>query len=122
MNLREQAENDLAETLEGEFSLPVELVAPDGSEISARGQVIYDQIKINPSTGEEMIVNEPVITLRRSSLSRVPVAGEKWLIRYPQTPSETSALAQGVLSAARPPDGGASLGVIRLYPQKVKQS
>lgn len=122
MNLREQAENDLAETLEGDFSLPVQLVTPDGIEITARGQVIYDQVKINQATGEEMIVNEPVITLRRSSLSRVPLSGEHWLVRYPQSPSESAPLVSGVLSKTRPPDGGASLGVIRIYPQKVKQS
>ena len=129
MNLRERAESDLAITLEGEWGLPVELVDPAGNEIKTdisgnelRGQVIYEQIKINPNTGEEMVVNEPVITLRRSSLSRVPVAGEKWVIRYPGSPSESAEKVTGVLSPTRAPDGSTSLGIIRLFPQKVRHS
>ena len=128
MNMRERAESDLAITLEGEWGLPVELVDPNGNEITLdnngntlKGQVIYEQVKINPTTGEEMVVNEPVITLRRSSLSRIPIAGEKWLIRFPGRPAEDAEKVSGVLTATRPPDGGASLGIIRLYPQKVKQ-
>lgn len=129
MNLRERAESDLAITLEGEWGLPVELVDPAGNEIKTdisgnelRGQVIYEQTKINPNTGEEMIVNEPVITLRRSSLSRVPVAGEKWVIRYPGSPSENAVKVTGVLSPTHAPDGSTSLGIIRLFPQKVRQA
>jgi hypothetical protein len=127
-SLRETAEADLEITLEGEFGLPVELVDPDGNEINTSvhggtlmGQVLYEQIKINPNTGEEMVVNEPAIVLRRSSLSRIPLAGEKWFIRYPGTPSESAAKVQGVLTPTRAPDGSSSLGIIRLYPQKVKQ-
>ena len=130
MNLRERAERDLARTLEGEFNLPVELVDPDGNEITAslnddlglRGQIIYDTVKLNPDTGEEIVINNPVVSLRRSSLARVPEPGEKWLVRIPIEPSTTAAKQSFIKSPTRPPEGGRSLGFIRLYLQKAEQA
>ena len=130
MNLRERAERDLATTLEGPFSLPVELVDPDGNEITEslndadglRGQIIYDTIKLNPDTGDEMVVNKPVVSLRRSSLARVPAPGEVWFVRIPIDPSTTATKESFVIDADRPPEGGRSLGFIRIYLRKAAQS
>ena len=130
MNLRERVERDLARTLEGVFSLPVELVDPDGNEITAslnddlglRGQIIYDTVKLNPDTGGEIVINNPVVSLRRSSLARVPEPGEKWLVRIPIEPSTTAAKQNFIISPTRPPEGGRSLGFIRIYLQKAEQS
>lgn len=130
MNLRERAELDLARTLEGDFSLPVELVDPDGNEITAsindsgglRGQIIFDTVKLNPDTGEEMVLNSPVVSLRRSSLARVPEPGETWLVRIPTTPSVAAAKDDFVIDPSRPPEGGRSLGFIRLYLRRAEQS
>ena len=116
LNLREQAESDLSFTLEGAFGLPVTLIAPDGSiQDNLTGQVLYDTIKVNPETGEEMVVNNPVVSLRRSSLDRIPLPGEKWIVKIPVDPSTTATLEDFIIDQTRPPEGGRSIGFIRLY-------
>ena len=129
INLREQIESDLKYTLEGEFGLPVELKDPDGNVINTDlngdplvGQILFDYKKFNPDTGEEVIINEPVISLRITSLSRIPKAGEKWQIRIPTSPSSTATLDDYQIDTDRPPEGGKSIGFIRLYPRKLKQA
>lgn len=123
MNLRELAEKDLGRSLEGEWSLPVNLIDPDGARYDGlRGQVLFDIVRVNPETGEEVTVQTPVVTLRRSTLARVPAPGENWIVEIPATPSEAAAKVQHVLSPTRPPEGGASIGFIRLYLQAVEQA
>lgn len=116
VNLRELAETDLAVTLEGDFGLPVELVSPDGAvQTGLQGQILYDTVSVNPETMEEVIVNDPIVTLRRSSLARVPKAGERWVVKIPTSPSLTTPVESFVLSNVSPPAGGASIGFIKLY-------
>jgi len=124
VNLRVQAERDLSVTLEDPdgFGLPIVLIDPDGIvyEKSANdpdqdlsGQIIYDTRVVNPETGLEMIVHKPVITLRRSSLSRIPVGGERWMARIPETPDPTAAKVLHTIEQA--PEDGKAIGFIRLY-------
>ena len=123
LNLREQAESDLSFTLEGAFGLPVTLIAPDGSiQDDLVGQVLYDTVRINPETGEEMVVNNPVVVLRRSSLDRIPLPGEKWIVKIPVDPSITATLEDFMIDETRPPEGGRSIGFIRLYLRRAQQS
>lgn len=130
VNLREKAESDLAVTLEKDFSLPVELTGPDGIPINTRvsdgsplvGQVLFDYVKVNPDTGQEMVVNLPVVSLRISSLSRVPKAGETWHMKIPNSPSTTATLENYIIDADRPPEGGKSIGFIKLYARRAIQS
>jgi hypothetical protein len=122
VNLRELVESDLEITLTGVWSLPVELTDPDGVVSSHRGQVLYDTVGLDPETGERIVVNNPVVSLRRSDLDRIPVAGERWHVRIPVQPSETAILADFVLDSTRAPEGGASIGFIRLYLMKAVQS
>lgn len=131
MSLRELVEQDLAQSLEdqNEWGLPVVLVAPDGVVYDTSvndptkalsGQVLYDTLVDNPETGGEMIVHKPVVTLRRSSLARVPAAGETWMVKIPTTPSTTASLETFFLDY--PSEEGGSIGFIRLYLTKTKQS
>lgn len=130
VNLRYQVESDLEFTLEGEWGLPVILIDPDGNEISKKagtiedlkGQILYDTIRHDTETGLPKVVNHPVVTLRRSSLARVPKAGEKWLIRIPVNPVPGAAIENFIIDPTRPPEGGASIGFIRLYLRKAIQS
>lgn len=123
MGLRERVERDLAVTLEGKWSLPVNLIDPEGTRTDGlRGQILYDIVRMNPETGEMTTVSTPVVSLRRSSLSRIPAPGETWLVEIPETPSETAPMIQFVISPVRPPEGGASIGFIRLYLQELEQS
>ncbi len=122
MGLRERAERDLAHTLEGRWSLPVNAVDPLGIRTEGiRAQVLYDIVRMNPDTGENMVVAAPVITLRRSTLARIPAPGENWFFEIPATPSETAEKIPYMMSPVRPPEGGSSLGFIRIYLQEVEQ-
>lgn len=130
VNLREQLEQDLGETLEGEWGLPVVLIDPDGViyDTSANdqakplvGQVLYGKREFNPDTGQDAFINQPIISIRVSSLARVPQNGEKWGIKIPTSPSTTAPLVDFIFEG-RPLEGGTSLGYIRIYPQKAAQA
>jgi hypothetical protein len=128
VNLRQQAESDLSKTLEGDFGLPVILVDPDGNTITQnlslttlKGQILYSTTRLDPETGEPIIVNNPVVTLRRSSLSRVPAPGERWLVRIPIDPTEGAAIVDFIIDQGRSPEGGRDIGFIRLYLRKASQ-
>lgn len=128
--MRERVERDLGLSLEGPWGLPVTLLSPDGvlqtlkkgATTPLLGQVLYDTLRMNPETGEEVVVSVPVVALRRSSLDRVPAAGENWIVSIPEAPSMTAAMRQYVLSSTKPPEGGLSVGFIRLYLQQVEES
>lgn len=124
MNLREQAEEDLFDSLEDSdgWGLPVILVDPDGVKYDKSandptadltGQILYDTTVYDPETGMNVIVSIPVVTLRRSSLARIPVAGEDWFVKIPETPDASAPKVSHVLERA--PQGGKSIGFIRLY-------
>jgi hypothetical protein len=130
VNLRELVESDLNDSLEGEYGLPVELTSPDGviqttkkgSTDLLQGQILYDQVLVDPASLEQAIVNLPIVTLRKSSLDRVPAAGETWHVRIPITPSASAAKVDFIASATRAPGGGGSIGFVKLYLQKAEQS
>lgn len=123
MNLRALAESDLSLTLEGDFGMMVNLIGPDGiRDDGLSGQVLYDTVRINPDTGEEIVVDMPVVTLRRSSLARIPVAGENWIVEIPETPRAGASMVQYAMSPTRSPEAGKSIGFIRIYLQAVEQS
>ena len=134
MNLREQVEKDLSFSLEGDWGLPVELISPDGVKYSTSenspdpenplplmGQVLYDQLKADPDTGEPITINNPIVVLRRTSLARIPADGETWSVRLPTKPSLSAALENFILSATRPHGGGQSIGYTKLYAQRIEQ-
>ncbi|MGD9157295.1 MAG: hypothetical protein PVG39_02720 [Desulfobacteraceae bacterium] len=128
-NLRAAVEKDLYDSLEGEFGLPVELISPDGeSQIYSKnnptellkGQVLYFSSRENPETGETIIVNNPVVSLRISSLDRVPQAGETWIIKMPLSPIEDADKTTLTFTPTRSPEHGTDIGFIRIYPQCIE--
>lgn len=120
-NLRVLAESDLGTTLEGDFALPVELIDPEGAEQSLMGQVLYDTTSLDPDTGEAITVNNPIVTLRRSTLTRIPQDGETWLVRIPITPSLTAPMDEFIASGVHSSGGGASIGYIKLHLTRAEQ-
>ena len=131
MNLRELAVSDLKRENIRDWGLPVQLIDPDGTRYTTDNetgetlkavQILYDYRKLDPGTGEEVTVHEPIVVMMKSSLSRIPVSGENWVIKMPIEPNESATLETRVLSKARAIEGGSSLGYIRLYPGKVIQS
>lgn len=102
-NLRLRMEQDLGTILEdytNGFALPVILKSPNTGltqEYSANdpdtprtipltGRVVYASFDFNADTGMPMRVDNPIVTLRTSSLDEVPQAGEIWAVEIPEKP------------------------------------
>jgi hypothetical protein len=131
-DLRAIIEADTYETLEGDFGLPVELLNPtDGIRQTnsvnnpteeLMGQIFYETMNMRPETGLDIVVHKPWVSLRRSSLERVPSAEDydDWIVRIPIRPSRTATKVSHRIH--RPPEGGESIGFIRLYLEKIEQS
>lgn len=128
-NLRAAIEKDLGESIEGEWKIDVELTDPDGNvqTMSANdptktlgGQVLYFSQPVNPITGEVMIVNMPVVSLRVSSLDRVPANGEKWFIRMQVSPLAGADKVSFVFTGTKAKEHGTDIGFLRIYPQKIE--
>jgi hypothetical protein len=129
MNLRALAESDLQYTIEGEYGMRVSLTAPDGTLINKdkngnplMARITYCQPRMDSNTGMMTIVDNPVVTLRRSSLTRIPATGENWKIVIPAGPREDAASVTYLLDSSRPSGQGKNLGIIRLYLIEVEQS
>ena len=125
MNLRALAESHLAQTLENSdhFGMPVVLVDPDGVVYdTVYGQILYDTRSVDSELGVEVLAHNPVVTLRKSSLTRVPLASERnrWAVKIPDSPREDASIETYLLG--RPSEDGCSIGFIRLYLTKVAQS
>lgn len=149
-NLRQLVEKDLSQTLEGEFKVPVELIGPDGQIYNTTenlivcgassaicggqnivsgvtsgelgGQVLYNTVRVNPDTGEAMVVNNPIIVLRQSSLRRSFISGENWVIRIPLNVTDFSQKTDFAFTATRAHEHSQSIGFVRIYPTRIKQS
>ena len=131
MNLRERAVIDAKSQNLKNWALPIELIDPDGivynidnetGEILKALQILYDRRSVNPDTGEIVIVHEPVVTVARSSLSRIPKSDENWYIKFPEDPTDPDTLTGYVFTPDRALEGGNSLGIMRIYPQEIEQS
>lgn len=129
-NLRQRAEQDLALTLEREFKVPVILIDPDGvthdtslnDGLPIGGQVLSDSVKFDPDTGDQIISSNPIVTLRRTSLPRVPLPGETWVVKIPVSPVAGAEIVDFVSDSTRSAEGGRTIGFIRLYLRKAVQS
>ena len=122
VNIRELAESDLSATLEGEFGLPVILTDPAGVQQTVEGQILYDTVTLDPETGNPVIDDNPIVTLRRASLNPIPQDGEKWFIEIPVTPSRSAATESFVFTPDKSINTGGSIGYIKLYLQKIEQT
>ena len=121
MDLRALAEKDLSQTVEGDFGTPVILVDPDGEHITEtiegdtlKGRVLWTRKETNLDTGEPVMVPSPLVTLRESSLSRVPKTGEKWLVKIPSGPRPGSPIVEYLIDFASVVEEGRNLGTINL--------
>lgn len=130
MNLRKHiATSGLKLSLEsGGFGLPVELIAPDGTEIKTnevgdklKGQVLYDADGIDPESGDLIVVEETTVTLRITALSRVPLAGENWGVKIPVNPAIPDVLTQFIVNTDKSLTNGRSIGFIKLFLKDAEQ-
>lgn len=129
-NLRVRAAQDARKLNVRDWGLLVELIDPDGKKYNTdiisgeplkSPMLTYDRTRIQPETGEEMTVAQPVLTLSRLSLERVPKPGETWTVRIQESPTSLI-MVDYIISPTRASEGGQSLEIIRLYLQKLEQS
>lgn len=131
MNLRECVENDLSISLEGDWGLYVELINPDGEIINVnqntgeklKGQVLFGTLETNMETGETLMIQNPNVSLRISSLADYPTKAtykNGWFARIPLTPSLSAPLVTHKIAEA--PLGGESIGFLTLFLEKAAQS
>ena len=124
MGLRALAEADLAVTLEDAdngFGLPIELISPDGERQTVNGQVLYDSV-VSDEAGAQTVIHKPVVTVRRSSLTRVPLPTDspRWACRIPSSPLDGADLASYIVEQA--PESGGTIGFLRLYLTRAESS
>ena len=129
-NLRVRAAEDARKLNVRDWGLPLELIDPDGKKYNTdivSGELLksplltYDRTRIIPETGEDMIVEEPIVVLSRLSLERIPEPGETWTVRIQESPT-SEIMIDYIISPTRAPEGGKSLELIKLYLQKIEQS
>jgi len=120
VDLRKLSEEFLAVSLEGDFSLPVEIQTPDGAVQTVRAQVLYDRTGEDPQTGETVYVTDPVVVVRRSSLNPLPAPGDRLVIRIPAAPREDADL-ETYFCFDQSFRGGSSLGLVRFYLTQTEQ-
>jgi hypothetical protein len=130
MGLRERVRRDCKILNNRDWGMPVILISPDGVTYDKdhvtglqlkAAQILYDYTRVNPNTGEDILVNEPVVVIHRDSLARIPLPGENWIVKIPLNANSTT-LTDYILTASRSPEGGQSIGFIRLYPQLAEQA
>lgn len=130
-NLRAAIESDLHDSLEGEFGMAVEITSPNGeTQIYSlndplellKGQVLYFSRQVDPETGETIVVNQPVVSLRISSLEVVPQPGENWYIKMPISPVQGAEKQSFVFTPTRSIEHGQDIGFLRFYPQRVEET
>jgi hypothetical protein len=115
-------EQDLGTTIENDFASPCSMVDPNGNVItvSANGGPLYarftDDYVSAGESGEAIIIKDPMIIMRISSLSRVPVGGEKWSFCNLRTGK-----LYVIDGNTKVPERADSIGFIRLYPRQVAQ-
>jgi hypothetical protein len=129
-DLRAAIENDLHDSIEGEFGVNVELITPDGETQSMsllypteylRARVQYSSTQLDPATGVPVIVANPIVTLRIASLIRVPAAGERWMIKMPISPRIGAESRLWPFGVDRSAMDGSDIGYIKIYPQRIDQ-
>jgi len=114
VDLRSKIERDLAVTLEGDYGIDATLVGPDGTIYPpVRGRLVYDHAEINPN-GETVVVHSPCLTLRTSTLPRVPLHDERWMFKVPKSVTDPTP-ALFFLDADRPPEDSGSIGFRKYF-------
>lgn len=115
--------------LEGAFSELVELVPPDGIDITTnedgdplRGTVIRDFEAFDPESGDTSVVTRLVVTLRKSALRVVPEQGQVWVVRIQARPQDDAVSESYTINTDEAIMGGATAGFINLNLKSFEQT
>lgn len=137
-NLRNVSRKNLIVT-ERQWGLLVRLTADGTGTIYDRSadkddplrtlQTLNDFKRLNVETGEEVLVTDPVISIRLDALARVPQSGETWQVRLQIEPLDIpldmdfdaaillhpDSFVDYIIDPAKSTEGGNSIGYTRLY-------
>jgi hypothetical protein len=119
LNMRLLTEQDLG-LIMSDWGVSITLYSPDGVEDQVRGLVFSDSSEFNPDTGQAVIAFRPHVVLRKSTMVRVPKAGESWIVKAPISPGGDD--EDFMLDPTYPPEGGDSAGYIKLFLRRAEQS
>jgi hypothetical protein len=124
------SEKDLGDTIEGEHGILVSLANPGGVKINQtvdgkplKGFVrrsYKDTRDIGRGDKDVVTVNAPVVKLRITSLSEIPVTGENWLVGIPENPREGADFEWYNLDPKKPVETNRGTGTVKLYLAKMQ--
>jgi hypothetical protein len=121
MSIRERVIRDSRIALgdADKWGVPVELVSPSAIEyLGIHGRVVYSDV-VQSDDGNEIIVNDPVVSIHLEDLERVPETGEKWIVRIPEKIGSETMVNY---TCERPVEINKSIGFITLRLVAVEQS
>jgi hypothetical protein len=122
-------ENDMADTIEGDFGVPVWTIDPDGAkqEFSANdpekklaAMFRYSKLDVNPETGSVVTVVNPFLVFRKSSLNRIPQDGEVWVANVLLPPKFTQTMTFDM--TVYPASGENDMGTIKMHLIETEQN
>ena len=127
MSISERAlmEAELADIVEGEFAYPIKVTTQDGVSRELFGHVNFDARKEQSTSNGPIIVNEMVVTLRRTSCQDrllFPQQGDRVEMLIPRDPYTGALRYSYICENSKAPEAGRTIGTIRLYPKKAQQS
>ena len=130
-NLRAEIEKDLSFSIENDWGSVVELTTPEGQTQKfsmneplkkLKAAIRYFTSKEDPVTGGTIIVNQPVVTFRISSLIRIPDDSDKWFIKMPISPVVGAPMESFVFTGDRFATHGTDIGFLNVYPHRVEHN
>ena len=123
------SEADLGDTLEGECSMPVSLISPDGAKTDQsvnggplRGFVRRSYMDTREKSGDKVTVNAPVVKLRITSLLQIPDTGEKWQIGIPESPLNGAGIEWYDLDPKKPVEVNRGSGTVKMFLAKMRDA
>ena len=123
------SENDLGDTIEGEFGIPVILKSPGGVAIDmdANGSPLrgfvrrsYKDTRERRGETDVTVVNAPCVKLRLSSLSEIPETGADWIIGIPSGPQQGSGTDWYNLDPKKAVEVNKDKGTVKLFLAKMQ--
>ena len=134
INIPALSEQDLGDTIEGEFGMLVSLKNPDGITIDTtidgeplKGFVRHSYTDTRERRGGSIsnniaVINAPCVRLRMSSLAEIPTTGKTWKIGIPVSPIEGAETEWYDLDPKRPVEVNKSRGTIKLFLARMQGS
>jgi len=129
-DLNATVEADLVDTIEGEFGTKVNIIYSSGSiqeysknnpEKYLKGMFRYYKLGINPDTGEGLVIDNPSILLRLSSMDEKIEDGDKAVMEITVSSFAGSPVLQFVVEESRATEGSSDFGEIMYYLKQVGQ-